>query len=319
MPPLVSAAHELAPPQLGSTCHAVVAHYSSNATQGLAYLELVQRALPTECRIVVYDKSESPCTFMDATHAHPRFAECHTLNNTGREGHTFAHHIARNYGALPAWLILLTSSLSRHSRSVRLQRMVDATIRSESPLRRDLGAGFVCYTRGMDVRADDRQRVCHLDRFVNCRMPCYSPQGPGGCYDPSSTNPAVRPAPASAGLGPWLREHVDATSSLGERLCHMEVCQYGIAITTRENLLAHPRSVYEDVEREMSRDIFPETIFYTEWGAAPIFGALWARSLPGTCDSRTQGLDSGRCERMDCVHHDGVDRIVDGPTPSFGE
>ena len=46
-----------APPvPLESACHAVIAHYSSDVTQGRAFLDGVEDAVPLDCQIIVYDK-----------------------------------------------------------------------------------------------------------------------------------------------------------------------------------------------------------------------------------------------------------------------
>eukprot|EP00966_Prymnesium_polylepis_P328729 7384501-Prymnesium_polylepis.2 len=67
-------------------------------------------------------------------------------------------------------------------------------------------------------------------------------------------------------LLPWLQQRVDRfTNGTMDRLCHMPLCHYGVAATTRENLRAHPAEVYADIEGVLGAAYFNEPTMYMEW------------------------------------------------------
>ena len=282
LPPL----HALhAPPvPLESACHAVVAHFSSDATQGRAFLDDVEDAVPLDCQIIVYDKSSSPCSFAHSE----RINDCRALDNVGREQHTYAYHLATHYDKLPATLILLTSDLTRHGRFGQMASLVDATMRR--------GAGFACVdsqNRVSTFRQTGLQRACSLDRYSRCTMECYANCGP------YPNRPRVLPFPAQPrGLGAWFEATVANASAGARPLYGYPACHFGIASTTRDDLRAHPWRVYDAVARDLSVAVVPETAFYMEWAMSALFGA---RSSWAPSETRPQAASGGAaCGLLEC-------------------
>ena len=105
-------------------CDAVVAHFSGDIAAGNTMLDEVLRSVPAHCRIIVYDKSRTPCAFMPAE----RISLCHPLINVGRDLHTYAFHVATHFDMLPDYVILTSSQLMRYHRGHLLRRMVNHTI-----------------------------------------------------------------------------------------------------------------------------------------------------------------------------------------------
>ena len=244
-------------------CVAVVAHFTANADRASAMLDDVRSVVPHDCQVSVYDKGPAPCSFMPSD----RIGVCEALPNVGREQHTFAHHIATHYDDLPASLILLPSDLTRHGRHALLEQMIGEQQRRPR---------FTCVTGDYRIStAPKGDAACALDRYASCTMQCYS-----NCHQPNASHRLV-PSPASPqGLAPWLAAHVASIP-----LCMLPACHFGIATATRADLHTRPRSVYENVARQLSSANLPETAFYGEWAMAAIFGgpSAWKRSTTASC------------------------------------
>ena len=224
----------LAAAALDESCAVVVAHYQNDPTfdddgnNRRSFLDDVQAAVPAACHVIVYDKSPTPCSFM------PRagIASCQALPNLGREQHTYVHYVRQNYADLPAWLVLVTSDLTRHGRAKHLVSMLDATVLDPalSRERRSAGEGFACSTRCGEQQPG---RPCDnsLDHAIGCKMPFYE-------------NVATTPA-TPQGLGQWLSAHVrpHGPVTLPSRLCNLRTCHYGIAVS-RLGLGLHPMKTH---------------------------------------------------------------------------
>lgn len=224
-------------------CHAVISHFSDNSTRfPFSFLDEIRTVVPPGCDIFVYDKSEQqPCA------GTPADVPCEALVNVGREQHTYAHHIVRHYDALPSVLILTPSDVSRHNRRSTLRSMIAST--------RSSGA-FECHTHH-----------CALDWFGSCDFPAYT------------SGPTVPASPSR--LGPWLRATIDGAGStlpVAQLLCGLPACHWGIATTTRDQLRAHPRAVYERVAHALTVGNLPEASFYMEWAMSAVYGAASART-----------------------------------------
>lgn len=264
-------------------CDAVIAHYSSNVSRAAQYLNGVRAAVPTGCRIVVYDKSEQPCKFMPFD----RVTWCNPLRNVGREQHTFAHHIAQNYESLPAQLLLLTSDLRRYRRSFIVQDMLSAARG---------GAKFACGTHYYGTAANkDVQPWCHLDRYGSCRQTRYPDHGQVVDVQQASVG----------GLTRWLAAFVDphGSSRVTDRLCNLPVCHYGLIFTTRDNLLMHPQTTYRNVAEQLSHSSLPEEAFYMEWAAAALYGV---QSGEPTCATNATSLP---CNEFKCQNAQDITMV----------
>jgi len=263
----------------GGSCDAVVAHFASNMTTSVAALTDVTRVLAsTPCRILVYDKSEQDaCAFMGHVYG---IASCEPLENRGREQATYAHHVARHYDSLPAWLILVPSDLKRWRRGEQLASLIDDT-----DLSRGGGASFRCM----------RNVTNTLNQDAGCEFYHYYMQNNHGGY-PERAEP-------KGGLWPWLDAHVARNSPqirLAQRMCNLPVCDFGLAITERRNLLAHPQRVYADVAAAVAGtgSGWPETglteaTFLMELSMAALYGAL---SSPASCATYDPALVNGFCD-----------------------
>ena len=65
--------------------------------------------------------------------------------------------------------------------------------------------------------------------------------------------------------------------------CHLPLCHYGVGATTRENLLGHPKIVFENIENTLNKTVTPEAIWMMEWGMAVLYGIAGARAS-GKCE-----------------------------------
>lgn len=276
-----------APPvPLESACHAVIAHYSSDVTQGRAFLDGVEDAVPLDCQIIVYDKSSSPCSFARSE----RISDCRALDNVGREQHTFVHHVATHYDKLPATLILLTSDLTRHGRFGQVASLADATMRR--------GAGFACVdgqNQMSTLGQTGLQRACSLDRYSRCTMECYT-----NCHHQYPNRPRGLPFPAQPrGFAAWFEAKVANASTVARSVHGYPACHFGIASTTRDDLRAHPWRVYDALARDLSVADLPESSFYMEWAMSAVFGAK-SSWVPSETTRPQAAAGSAVCERMEC-------------------
>ena len=106
-----------------AACQIVAAEY--RAVDEVARL-VRDVAQPAQCSVRVYSKSGS-CRQIDAAEwaaAASVRVSCTTLRNTGREQHTFAHHVVRHWDALPTRLHLVPLPLTgaHHDRLSPLKR-----------------------------------------------------------------------------------------------------------------------------------------------------------------------------------------------------
>lgn len=268
-----------------TSCDAVVAHYASSSSAGRAFLDGVHALLPTRCQMIVYDKSSMPCSDMPSY-----VSSCTALENVGREQHTYARHVATSYNALPAWLIFTTSDLSRHHRAQKLHAMLNQTVQQVLPQSaRARGAGFACSSVTQEPKSQlQASSRCRLNAYAGCTIPYY---------------PGINVLPATpARLMPWLREHLN--NQINTLLCGLPTCHYGIAVSTRENLRAHPSAVYDGIVSSLSNvprnqpiEQLHEAGFYLEWAMAAVFGSLSSSDAP-QCDGTEVRCDRASCEGL---------------------
>ena len=106
-----------------AACQIVAAEY--RAVDEVARLVRLV-AQPAQCSVRVYSKSGS-CRQIDTSEwaaAAAVSVSCNELRNTGREQHTFAHHIVQHWDVLPARLHFVALPLQglRHKRLSALER-----------------------------------------------------------------------------------------------------------------------------------------------------------------------------------------------------
>ena len=106
-----------------TACQIVAAEY--RAVNDVAHL-VRNVAQPAQCSVHVYSKSGS-CREIDTSEwaaAAAVSVSCNELRNTGREQHTFAHHIVQHWDVLPARLHFVALPLQglRHKRLSALER-----------------------------------------------------------------------------------------------------------------------------------------------------------------------------------------------------
>jgi len=107
-----------------------------------------------------------------------------------------------------------------------------------------------------------------LDNATNCSFPNYCRDG-----NKSECTPTTPASPST--LAAWLDVHAGPSSL--DALCHLPVCHFGIAVTTRDNLLAHPISTYRSINASFSSLPAPgEEDFFMEWAMSAVYGALSA-------------------------------------------
>lgn len=82
-------------------------------------------------------------------------------------------------------------------------------------------------------------------------------------------------------LGPWLRAHLPGAPDAS---CHLPMCRFGVATTTRANVHAHPREVWDGLATtlDVGRQPTGEGGFFCEWGMGALYGALAGRAR-GPC------------------------------------
>jgi len=278
----------------GSDCHAIVAFFGAENVGGLTDL---QAHLPRECLIRVYDKTEEDaCAFMPVEGV----ADCTVMPNNGREQHTYAEHVRRNYHSLPTWLIFLPVPMDRHSRIHSLQKMLNASVLNPSGEGLE-GEGFSCIDRTPGERCDGGRLESrgNLTAYKDCRMLRYAPEGAG---EASKAEPA-----SPAGLYNWFEAHAPNSTDF---LCHMPACHFGVIITTAANVRAHPLAVYEDVAAALNSSQLNEPIWYMEWGAA----ALW-----GMRAASAKLAANGACKKItpSTLHAPGYSCAVAGSRGAF--
>ena len=212
----------------------------------------------------VYSKSGS-CRQIDASEwaaAASVRVSCTALRNTGREQHTFAHHVVRHWDALPARLHFVALPLqgAHHDRLSPLKRglldpkhtcqtFVDAKRRnssrsspsSSSPNSRRAAtfAERVSHFCGRAScpearpKSSDAPCTCHL---LNYSLDRYRKRN-------NATVVAASPRP----LWRWAEAHLKLSQ---DALRSLPVCTSGVASTSRAWLRSRPRAVFEAIERE---------------------------------------------------------------------
>jgi hypothetical protein len=291
-------------PARTSACDAVVAHH--DAVTPTTWLDNVRHVVPAHCRIIIYDKSPSPCSFMPSE----RINTCLPLPNVGHNVHTYAFYAATRYDRIPRSVILMPSQMGRYHRGQLLRRMINDT---------HARPRFACVTdqlRPSTERSDGT--ACALDRYASCRMRCYR-----NCS--SEPRHQVLPTPSRPhGLAAWLEATVG--SHVLPLLCHYPACHFAHATTTRADVHAHPRRVYEDVVRQLGRDRLPEAAFFVEWSMSAIFGARsareWSVAAGLACPTRDAvaaspgySVAGPRCERNECERSTWAKATQRAPLP----
>ena len=104
----------------GGRCEVAVAAFGESSSQ----LELLRVLIPMACDIIVYDKGDSPCSFMPLT----GFRDCIKMPNVGREQHTWSYFVSTRYDTLPDYLFMIPADLSAHDRAHSVQLMLNSTI-----------------------------------------------------------------------------------------------------------------------------------------------------------------------------------------------
>lgn len=286
----------------GSDCQAVVAHRGQDHVGGLAE---IRRMLPSQCSMVVYDKSPAgeACGFMPMADVD----SCIELANVGREQNSFVEHMRRTYDQLPKWLILLPNPMDKHGRRYELQRMLNASVLDPQAMADSIssgleGQGFSCidHTPGPECDGGPYEERMPLISYSRCRMDNYY----------GRTIPASPPH-----LGPWLEKHVPASAAVH---CHLPLCHFGVAVTTRENVHVHPLEVWENLAYMSSTGDNAEVMFYMEWAAGALYGTLAGRATASVSAS-TDYYDEGApgdakpsaC-RADCIR----DHLLQRRTPA---
>lgn len=220
----------------GSDCQVVVAHYGAKQVGGLRDIRAM---LPTQCSMLVYDKSPSheACKFMPMNGVH----DCIMLPNLGYEQNTYVEHMLRNYDDLPKWLVLLPNPMDKHARRYELQRMLNVSVLRADAVDDSSGSGleghgFSCidHTPGPDCDGGPLELRVPLSGYSDCRMTNYF----------GETVPANPPH-----VGAWLAAHLPSAAAVR---CHLPTCHFGVAVTTRENVRVHSIEVWRDL-RNMTR------------------------------------------------------------------
>jgi len=271
-------------PYLGASqgpksCTVVVAAYGQDASD----YELLLVLVPPVCKVVVYDKDDNAtaCSFMPFA----GIDECIVLPNTGREQHTWAYYVRTNYHQLPDVAFFIPADIRAHDRAHNIQLMLNSTVYNETSPGGGIvgphGGGFWCInaTAGKKCDGFPRQPPMPLSTCGNCSFPIYC-RGVGGkkatAEDCMRTDPTEQPT-----MQLYMEANVGNLSPhTMDRLCHLPLCHYGVAATTRENLLGHPKQVYANIEATLNQTVTPEAIWMMEWGMAVVYGIAGARAQP---------------------------------------
>jgi len=257
------------PPLLnGGKCTVIVAMYGQSTSE----LELMRMLFPFECDIVIFDKDTKPCSFMPLS----GIKQCVGLPNVGREQHTWSYYVSQNYDKLPDYLFMVPADLPAHDRAHSVQVMLNSTIFNTTRPGGLAGEGFWCIDKSAGKLCDGfaTQPPMGLDVCQGCAMTQYCRGG--------NASSCVEPTPASPSpLGSWLQGHIGQYSpNTMNRMCHLPLCHYGVAGTTKENLLAHPKEVYESIVATLNTTVMPESIWMMEWAMSAAYGILSARKQP---------------------------------------
>mmetsp|Transcript_20879 Transcript_20879/g.36829 ORF Transcript_20879/g.36829 Transcript_20879/m.36829 type:complete len:339 (+) Transcript_20879:31-1047(+) len=258
-----------APPYLGTganpTCVAVVAAYAQTKEE----LILLRLLIPPACSIVVYDKTDdAPCGFMPLAGVN----HCISLPNVGREQHTFSHFVRTHYWTLPDVMFFTPADIAAHDRAHQIQLMLNSTVFNTTVPGGGIighrGGGFWCINASAGRACDGfaYQPPLPLSVCGNCSFTKYCRGG--------STTECITPDPtAQPSLQTYFHANVGALSpSTMEHLCQLPLCHYGVAATTRENLLVHPKEVYANIEASLNQSVTGEAIWMMEWGMALVYG-----------------------------------------------
>lgn len=287
------------PPLLdGGECSVIVAMYGQTKSE----IELMRRLIPSQCDIILYDKDDvnEPCSIMPLS----GISKCIPLPNVGREQHTWAYHVSMHYEDLPDYLFMIPADLPAHDRAHSVQVMLNSTIFNQTRPGGQTGEGFWCINKSAGKLCDGfkGQDMMNLDVCQGCTMTKYCRGGnESACVrpDPASPSPlgswiqvytsaslcatkAPPPVAAASATPPLPPSHLPRTSLLlllllsqahiGQyspdtmnRMCNLQLCHYGVAATTKQNLLGHPKEVYESIVNTLNKGIMPESIWFMEW------------------------------------------------------
>jgi len=292
-----------------------------------AELWALRQRIPIGCRIVAYGKSElKPEGSCPASL--PANTVCVPTPNMGREFATYLVHVTRHLEELPDWLIMLPGELWRHDREYHLYRMLEATVLSGT---HRTSSSFWCVRRMSACEGfwdKPRQNVSQYHRFG---MPSYNMldvqqmqyERSGGLIRHSLGTVRGMALQLRGGMEASWAEVNGSAARLNEslvneerralcrRTCATGVCHYGMLATTRENLRAQPRALYEALLEGEFRQPNPEAGFVLEVIAELIFGRLVADAAPPP----TRGC-SATCE-LHCpneLSRDGLEGCVDDPS-----
>lgn len=202
---------------------------------------------------------------------------CTALRNTGREQHTFAHHVVRHWDALPARLHLVPLPLTgaHHDRLSPLTRgLLDPkhTCQTFADATRRRAATFAERVSHFCGRAScPEERTVSRDAPCTCHLLNYSLDR----YRKRNnfTVAAARPRI----LWRWAEAHLKVSQGA---LRSLPVCTSGVASTSRAWLRSRPRAVFEAIERETAAAHHGEAGHYMERLMAAAYGPLPTSPLP---------------------------------------
>lgn len=250
------------------SCEVVV---STQEMQGVSH---VRANVPSRCRVTVYDKAEDPqlACYNNSAALMPPNTFCRYRRNVGREFETYLNHVLSEYDALPDRLYMTTGQLSRHGRSLAFQNMILSTVLQDEMPTPAAPDDFWCIRQMRLCEGFSDKPLQNLSQYQSYGMLEYVGSNP--------TPAAFRP------LGPFVLNRIGSQAC--QRTCTTGVCHYGMLMTTRENIHAHPRSVYASMMRDFPRDAnSPEAGFFLEMMAELAFGYRVSANHPlrASCDA----------------------------------
>ena len=259
-----------------AACQIVAAEY--RAVDEVARL-VRDVAQPAQCSVRVYSKSGS-CRQIDAAEwaaAASVRVSCTTLRNTGREQHTFAHHVVQHWDALPTRLHLVPLPLTgaHHDRLSPLKRgLLDPkhTCQTFADAKRGRAATFAERVSHFCGRAScPEERAVSRDAPCTCHLLNYSLDR----YRKRNNVTVVAARPRT--LWRWAEAHLKVSQGA---LRGLPVCTSGVASTSRAWLRSRPRAIFEAIERETAAAHHGEAGHYMERLMAAAYGPLPASPVP---------------------------------------
>lgn len=163
------------------------------------------------------------------------------LKNLGREGHTYLHHIVKNYDNLHDITIFLPGSSD-------LPRKIEKTKKMVQRIDQEKKAVFIT------------ESVCQKDlyHFTMEQYCSTSPENKSLNSDSTIELSKIRP------FGKWFEEmFCDSV------LTHVSYC--GILSVSKKDVLQHPKSYYENLLKQLSYSSNPEVGHYVERSWQAIF------------------------------------------------